>query len=234
MSDHWTDRLSDYLDGELAPAEADVLEQHLVACDECRTTLAELRSVVEAAAALPVMEPSRDLWAGIAAGIGAADKPETIDLQQYAARRAVQRRFSFSMPQLAAAAVLLVAISAGGMWWLVGGHDGPQQVAGVIVHAADLPANGARLVSTAPERTPLDGDIARLEAALDEARDRLDPATVEIIERSLDAIDQAIDDARAALVADPGNAQLERQLDNTMQKKLDVLRRVYSVQRAGA
>jgi anti-sigma factor RsiW len=263
MSEHWTDRLSEYLDGELGPADAAALEQHLVSCDECRATLAELRSIVAAAAALPVAEPPRDLWAGIASGIGtrqsqaegraddqaprrarrepeghgqaargAAGEPESIDLQQYARRRVAPRRFSFSMPQLAAAAVLLMTVSAAAAWWLAAGDGAPEQVAGVIVHAAEQPANGARLVAAVPERSPLDGDIAALEATLADARDHLDPATIEVIERSLDAIDQAIDDARAALAADPGNVQLERQLDQTMQKKLDVLRRAHRVQRA--
>jgi anti-sigma factor ChrR (cupin superfamily) len=239
MSDHWTDRLSEYIDGDMAAPEARELEQHLKACDACRVTLHELRTVIAAAAALEDAEPRRDLWAGIASGIGAAAEAHTgtdratIDLREYAARRAAPRRFTFSMPQLAAAAVVLVSLSAGAMWWLGGGAVQPETAAGVIVQTAAGPSNDVRLVSTTPVASPHDADIARLERTLDEARGQLDPATVEVLERSLESIDQAIGDARAALEADPGNEQIARQLDNTMQKKLDVLRRAQRVQRAG-
>jgi anti-sigma factor RsiW len=235
MSDQWTDRLSDYLDGEMTPAEAHDLKRHLDECDACRGTLDDLRHVIASAAVFEDAEPARDLWAGIAAGIGAAAAPERapLDLQLYARRRAAVRRFSFTMPQLAAAAVVLVAISAGAVWMLTGGVDAPQPAAGVIVQAAAGPPSGARLVTTVAPASPHDADIARLEQTLDEARDRLDPATIDVIERSLESIDQAIDDARTALMADPGNALIARQLDNTMQKKLDVLRRAHHVHRAG-
>ena len=64
-----------------------------------------------------------------------------------------------------------------------------------------------------------------LERALEASRERLDPATVEVVESSLEAINQALADARAALEADPANPHLQRQLESTMQKKLALLRR---------
>jgi hypothetical protein len=68
-------------------------------------------------------------------------------------------------------------------------------------------------------------DVAALEQALEQNSAQLDPVTIDVIQRSLEAINDAIDDARAALEADPGNPYLHRQLDNTMRKKIDVLRR---------
>ena len=46
MSDQWTDRLSEYLDGELKGSERALLEAHLERCDDCQETLAGLRRVV--------------------------------------------------------------------------------------------------------------------------------------------------------------------------------------------
>ena len=69
MSDRWTDRLSEYLDGELQPEEREDLQAHLFTCAACARTLAELRRVVERARALPDREPPRDLWPVIAAAI---------------------------------------------------------------------------------------------------------------------------------------------------------------------
>src|SRR5713101_9947924 len=105
MNDQWTDRLSEYLDGELDDAERVALEAHLATCADCTTVLADLRRVVGRAQALDDRPPARDLWPGIAERIGVS----TDDL---AARRA-RRRVSFTVPQLIAASVTLVALSAG-------------------------------------------------------------------------------------------------------------------------
>ena len=58
MSAHERERLSAYLDGELAPAERAGVEAHLAACAECTAFLAELAAVDEAAAALPAEAPA--------------------------------------------------------------------------------------------------------------------------------------------------------------------------------
>ena len=68
-TDSFTDRLSEYLDGELTPAERADVDRHLTQCAECRSTLEDLRGVVSEAALLRDARPARDLWSGIAARI---------------------------------------------------------------------------------------------------------------------------------------------------------------------
>jgi hypothetical protein len=63
----WSDRLHDYVDGELPRADAQALEAHLAGCADCRHALASLRALRQATAALDrAIAPGRDLWAGIA------------------------------------------------------------------------------------------------------------------------------------------------------------------------
>jgi hypothetical protein len=64
--DPWTDRLSEYLDGELADAERAALETHLARCAACTAVLADLTALVGAARALPDRAPARDLWPELA------------------------------------------------------------------------------------------------------------------------------------------------------------------------
>src|SRR2546422_208780 len=59
--DQWTDRLSEYLDGELGIAERAALEAHLAGCPACEVILAELRRVVARAQALDDQPPTTDL-----------------------------------------------------------------------------------------------------------------------------------------------------------------------------
>ena len=53
--------MSDYLDGELAPAERTRVERHVGECVECRRVIAGLRLIVEALHLLPAPEPGRNL-----------------------------------------------------------------------------------------------------------------------------------------------------------------------------
>src|SRR3989440_2472276 len=102
MHEEWTDKLSEYLDDELSPRERQAVESHLRGCAECAAVLDDLTRVVERAQRLDRRPPRADLWDGIAARI------ET--------RGAAPRRVSFTLPQLAAAAVVLIAASAGIAW----------------------------------------------------------------------------------------------------------------------
>jgi len=216
MTDKWMDRLSEYLDGDLAPGERAALEAHLADCAACRTTVEELRRVVGRAHALVDQPVGRDLWPGIAARIGSTGTP-VIDL---ASRRA-RRRVTFTMPQLAAAAVLLIAVTAGGTSLALRGGGTPSPV------AVGSPRPVARAIPAGfPEKAEVsyDAAVSDLERALDAGRSRLSPKTVQVLEKNLARIDAAIADARAALKADPANAYLNAHLANTMQQKLELLR----------
>ena len=75
MTDPWMDRLSEYLDGDLAPAERAALEAHLVDCASCRATTEDLRRLVARPRTL-VDRPVRcELCSVIDARIGTAGLP---------------------------------------------------------------------------------------------------------------------------------------------------------------
>lgn len=73
-------------------------------------------------------------------------------------------------------------------------------------------------------RVTYDDEISRLHGVLDARRDQLDPATVATVERNLRIIDDAITQARTALVKDPHSRMLNEQLDRTLAKKTQLLR----------
>jgi anti-sigma factor RsiW len=214
MSDHYTGQLSDYLDDELAPAERAAVEAHLAACRECAVTLEELRAVVARAAALPARPPVEDLWPGIEPRLtGARDR------QVVAFKARGSRRFSFTLPQLAAAGIALMVMSGGGVWVLQ--HGGRATSLPPVAAADERPA----VVPVALADPRYDEAIADLEQALQAGRSDLDPATVRVLEANLAAIDKAIADCRQALDADPANVYLNSHLADARQRKLALLRR---------
>jgi hypothetical protein len=101
--EQFSERLADYLEGELPDASRAAMESHAHLCASCGALLADLASLRVEAAALPALQPSRDLWAGIAERIDAPVLP----LELPAARGPFARR-SWVRPAVAAAALVLV------------------------------------------------------------------------------------------------------------------------------
>jgi predicted anti-sigma-YlaC factor YlaD len=219
MNDQWTDRLSEYLDGELTASERTALEAHLMACAGCRTTLEQLRRVVARAQALDDRPPPADLWPAIAQRVGVV---------RLAARgRPAHRRLSFTVPQLAAAAVALALLSGSAAWLLVRRERVAPPTA---KETGTAPALLSAAASASDRRYAT--QVADIERALERGRGQLDTATVRIIEKNLGIIDRAIRDARSALAADPGNAYLNLHLAQEMRRKLELLRQAATL--AGA
>jgi len=221
MAQHWTDRLSEYIDGELSFAERVAVEKHVAECETCRATLAELRAVVAAAATVPDTPPRADLWQGIAERIAPADNT-VIDMT---ARRSgpPRRRISLTIPQLLAASVALAVLSGSGVFLAVRG-DGPPPAGPVATEQSQV-----RQVDARTGETYYDAAIRQLEQALQQNRGRLDPATVDVIEANIRIIDRAIFDARTALERDPSNQFLNQHLENTMKRKIELLKRATSM-----
>ena len=214
MNDLWTNRLSEYLDGELDNTERAALEAHLATCGHCYATLAELREVVARATSLENREPAKDLWPQIADGIRrgvVAGRP---------AVRQSGRRFSFSIPQLLAASIALVLLSAGGVWMALRSKPTPVPTARrEVMNPGAGPQNVARW------KVQSDMAIAELQDALTLNEDKLDTATVRIVRENLAVIDRAIAQAQHALRRDPRNTYLNLHLANTMRQKIELLRR---------
>jgi len=259
MHEEWTDKLSDYLDGELPGDEREAVESHLAGCAPCRIALEDLRRVIARARSIQPRPPHQDLWAGIAERIEARPASAKVTpLHASEAQRPVRmpsRRISFSLPQLAAAAVLLMALSGGVVWFIVSRPEGLH-----YNQSADLPpsreastdrrspgdpstSSGSSRASSRDEGGQVrrdddvqaasvtfadqqyDAAVADLEGAVHKGRGRLDANTIAIVEHNLQIIDQAIAQARQALGADPANSYLSSHLVEARRRKLDLLRR---------
>ena len=232
MSEHWTDRLSEYLDGEMSDAERGALERHLEACEACARTLSELRAVAARAAALEDRPPAGDLWPLIATEIGAPAAAASDVVELASRRKPWARRVSLSVPQLLAAGIVLVLLSAGSVLWLRPDLRAPSPtLAGDSTAPGGTPGAGV-LVDT--RTRGYDAAVADLERVLSERREALDPRTVQVLEENLRIIDRAIERSRQALDADPTNPYLNQHLADTKQRKLELLRRATTIATAAS
>ena len=244
VHEQWTDQLSDYLDDELTSDERSAVEKHLRGCAACAAVLDDLERLVAQARSAAPRPPVADLWGGIAAriepaGTGSASVPPTAPpsrVTKFAARE--PKRLAFTLPQLAAAAALLIAVS-GGVTWRIASRSGsaaPAQAAEAVGSASApdavaAPATGtgandfARVETIGMADAQYDAAVGDLEKALQAGRGRLDASTIAIVEHNLQIIDQAINQAREALVGDPANSYLSSHLVEARRRKLDLLRR---------
>jgi anti-sigma factor RsiW len=240
------ERLAAYIEGDLPPAQRALAEQHLAQCATCAEALVELRAIAGEAAQLPLLTPSRDLWAGIESRIST---PVTLlDGARTPSRRTIGRRWQFAI-----AASALVAVSADATYLITArfGATGSQPVSVATTSAtpprdsqrpaAPAPAPeqqtatapvGSRFVGGEPRKKDenvtrvYDHEIALLDSLVRTRRESLDPKTVRIIERNLQIIDRAIAESRAALAKDPKSPLLTNRLDNVLGSKVELLRTV--------
>jgi len=227
--------LSEYLANDLEEADFHAVEDHLGECGQCRRVLEELRDVIARAGGLAAFEPPRDLWGGIAAAIQAplqelpvadakvialpiasAGHPRTSE-----GRRGNSKRIAFSLPQLAAASVALIAVSAA-TTWMAGPGLGVDAVENATLQPAGAVTFASDDVPTAPQG--LSAELSALEETLVAAFATLDPNTVRVLQRNLSVIEQAIADSHRALAQDPGNQFLTNHLDQIYERKLTYLR----------
>ena len=166
------ERLDRHLAGQLDPAEARLVDEHLAGCAECRADLEAARFLAAPVAGLRrEIAPAADLWVGIAPRLSRGP-----------------RRLSVPVWVMAAAAVLLVAgTSAVTVALLRRGSEGTAPVAAFRQTEAryqEAALEVDRLYqrardSLAPEtRLVLERNLAVIERALAESRDalRTDPA----------------------------------------------------------
>jgi anti-sigma factor RsiW len=190
-------QLNGYLDGTLPAADQAAVDAHLAQCAGCRAALAQLRAVLAGARTLPPsIAPPHDLWGAIA---------RRITEREAQGRRRWWRERTFWAGALAAAATLLIAFGLD-RW-----------------ATTRLPEQRARpgWVAIEADYAQAAADLARTLAA---ERGRLRPETVALVERNLRLIDAAIQESRAALARDPGNAELGQLVAAAYRQKVELLR----------
>ena len=208
--------LLEYFEGTLGPDATARLEAHAARCLPCGSLIRDVNGIRDDAASLAELSPPSDLWAGIESRI----QPRVVSIDAARAHSGMSRKW------LAAAAVLLVA-STSTVTYLATSRslrEGAASPAPNRRPAGTLASSGDRTAAIAFTELPYDGEIRRLQSALVERRTQLDPATVRIVEDNLKLIDTAVRQARAALARDPASGFLSGQLNNALEKKIELLR----------
>jgi anti-sigma factor RsiW len=234
--------LSELADGSLTGEARARVEAHVQACPGCRAVLADIRRIRQTARSLAKAVPPDDLWNKVRARIDAESAPSKV--VPIEGRRGWFPTSHGSWSLLAAAAVLLVALSTGVVLMLRNGggvslptqstqlsrqpgptpaavQPGAPTTASAHAAAADL----VQSVEMELQQADLHYEkaIAGLEQVAREGQGTLDPNTAAVLQKNLGVIDQAIRESRAALTAQPTSEMARVSLFEALRRKVDLL-----------
>ena len=223
--------LNDYLEDALAAPERGEVERHLAECDACRALIDDLRAIRSTAAALDPLDPPARAWPRLERAI----KLEAEHRRDPARASTGSSRATWNLSK---------ALD------LSSGSGGRRLYAGLAVAAAVLVAVGLGVrsrVQPAPPRPiaavapPAEPSAAAVEAELRAAEEHydnaikglgqitnsekgaLDSQTAATLQKNLAVIDQAINESRAAVRAQPASEPAQQSLIESFKAKLALL-----------
>lgn len=217
--------LAEYFDSPVEwPAR---VRTHVEDCSSCQQELAEMTELRALARALPrSIHPPSDLWSGIVERLETGDTPPApaiVDIGPARERRMAQPVWRW----LAAAAVILVVVTAGTTAMLLRGTDGAAPFAAAA--SSDPPEGAIGLAAFASAEGEYRMAVESLEAELEARRPELSDETIAIVEQNLAIIDDAIEESRRALAADPTSADLPLLLATVYRQKIELLRQAVDI-----
>lgn len=155
--------------------------------------------------------PERDLWPEIRARV------ESERVTPLPGARTTRRGARMVPLRVAAAAAAVLVMATAGITWWTRTPGAPGTPATPV--AAD-PAPAALYSFASYERS-----AEELSTLLAQRSAKLDPATREVLERSLRTIEEALAEAREALERDPASTEMRAFVEAAFRQKLDFLRR---------
>jgi anti-sigma factor RsiW len=209
--------LGDYVDDSLDAGQRAAVSEHLVGCRACQALVADFSEVRRAAAALGTIEPPERTWAQIERRLERTLRTPSVDNQQSASQgRAEAGHAVRRWPWLAAAAALVLA-TAGGVWLV------RPPLGGETAAATDTTTAQAVEAELAQAAQHYEKAISGLEQIANAEKGALDPRTAATLQENMGVVDQAIDESRAALNAEPASDPARRSLLDSFKAKIELL-----------
>jgi anti-sigma factor RsiW len=209
----YREAIHDLVDGTLGPLRRAELQQHLDLCDDCRALADDLLKIRHATESLDPLAPPDRVWLQVAGRLrqeGRVTAPPA----------AAARRNRVALLALAAALTIAVGSSLVLLWPGTREAPSPQQAAS-NVPAADSVESISQELQLAEQH--YQNVIVRLEQLAKSGDGSIDPQTAATLQKTLQVIDQAIAESRAALRNEPQSAPARDSLFDALRRKVTLL-----------
>jgi hypothetical protein len=194
--------LSAYIDESMTGADRAAIEAHVRECAECHALAQDLKAIRSAAASLDPLIPPARVWHQLAAATAAQSHGGWFRAGWFAWRSLT--------------AVAMTAVIAAGLWRV-----------GTLLDPPIAPRSASSLAGAVPELVGAERDftlaIAQLEEVTTAERDVLDLETAGALNAGLTVIDDAINESRAALEAEPQNELAQESHFAALRRKVALL-----------
>jgi anti-sigma factor RsiW len=225
--ERYLNAIHELVDGTLGPIRRAELELHLETCDRCRALAADLQEIARAAESLDDIEPPARVWAAVSAQLR-AERDMTAPAKTFVRHR--------SVAMLAIAATLVIAVGASLFLLrttpMRTGSTPPAQSAQTIPPAqTPTPPPSAAAGNAGPD-DPVQSVVKELAATetqferlvqATEASAIVDPKTAATMQKNLQVMNEAINESRKALAADPQNAPARASIYEVLKQKIQFL-----------
>lgn len=222
--------IGDYVDGTLGADDRAAVERHLEGCAECRQLVADLAEIRGVAASLELREPPLRAWSRIERAIELEQLEEASQVEREAspvereafAERPLNRR---ALPIWLAAAAALVLATWVGVRYAVRPAAPPQTTHATVEPSAASGPMSAEAVEAElrAAESHYDKAFRGLEQIANAEQGALDPNTAATLQKNLAVIDQAINESRAAVRAQPASEPAVSSLMDNFKTKLALL-----------
>lgn len=193
--------LSDYLDGSLATQEIQSIETHLTHCAPCNVVKADISQICLAAKELPLRTPPKALWVRIQNELELESaKPEKVEAKKVGWwERISERRFTFTLPQLAGASALAFSLMVFGLYHTL--HRDPNI-------ASEASAN-----AVLPMENEIQSKIQQKAININTRRQAWNPQIRTVYDNHLQRIDNSLNRVRQSLVTNRDQDQQKILMD---------------------
>jgi anti-sigma factor RsiW len=209
--------INDYVDAALPPGERDLVERHVAGCVECRQLVDDLREIRRRTAALRQMEPPSRMWADIDRSLRAKKGP-------YPFFGGRGRKRGTAPFWIAVAATIVIAAAVGVRYATT-----PRPAAVAATASTSTPGTNSSASAESIEDDLLQAEqhyqraITGLEQIANADKGALDPHTAATLQKNLSVVDQAINESRAALKAQPTSEPAQASLLDSFKTKIALL-----------
>lgn len=218
----YREAIQELVDGTLGSIRRAELELHLDQCDDCRALAADLRAIRDAGASLEPLQPPGAVWMQIAGRLRQEGRVASPSMIPAAARhRAVL---------VAIAAALVLAVGASIVFLLPQFRATREQARQAAASDAGNAAGDNTVQSVEAEfrlaEQHYQNAINKLEQAakLDQTGGGgIDPQTAAVLQKNLQALDQAIAESRAAMRQEPQSVAARDSLFDALKRKVALL-----------
>jgi hypothetical protein len=217
--------LSDYLDGRniwVSDDEVEQIETHLTNCPTCRNLKFELSEIKNASRELPLHTPPTALWARISKAIEAEIPTENGPARETQKASGWwgwlnSRKFTFSLPQLAAAGAFAAILIVAGISGIFGEKPSPLNFRN---------AQGSLLL---PEEDEIKANLERRLGAINARKAQWDSERRSDFEQRINRIDESLKRCRNMLEDNPndsGRREMVRALYDEKRQLLEDVERL--------